>query len=983
MVILFFCVYVHAENITYENCTNTNGYDVGVTEATYTDKSCFCGGQLCAKNQYCNVSRGESQKCHNKFCKDYISGAQQNDLCQRDGYGNGLLEGNPQCSADTCSPAEDFISCCKICPQDRISDNGKCSSVCADSVCDVLTWTTYIISEEQCDDIHTKEDCEHAAGFLSIDFNNLTTANTLQHSIPHGCFKNSDNKIMWNTNGSEYCNTTSTKCVCIQNKNTVENWLWKRPSPKLTTDAINEKYASYTGICHGDCTEELNIHRCCIESKKCEEQSVFVLGCAMETKYTRELTKALCTNLVCTREECCKSKECTCTGGTPSGFRDCPEEGDEHCAFCNNTSYKENNKCLPITHCNSTEFEVNVSTSLSNRVCKVITKCGSEQWISRNHTDTEDRVCSDWKVCAEGEYEYLRGSLYRDRNCSLQNTCPSNEYLLVTDDNTAGACTNLTICGPEQWISKNHTTTSNRKCSEWDVCTDEQYEKISGSLYENRHCEYPKECTERIKSNYTATLNRECANWTICNENEYEKIAPDKVLNIDRSCEKMKTCNSSQYQKSAANETEDAVCKTITICDHDSGQYEKTPPTDTTDRTCDTCLTNNNLIPGCIGCMTEKDCNYDKNAKIHHEHTILAGDTCSGKTCIFIKVVTDSSNDYMTFNPIIDSDNALIYGKNYRFDINTPGDNATFIGQGIAFVKEREVVLSQVTFDKYVYFSIPQDNIEDITYYETVQSGWKFSVQRNCQYTETLLRENSCTSECGGPGFEMWQRTITHEPFNGGIPCPEELIVPKSCVNQDFKCPVNCVYEVNTRPFSTCDAECGKTGKKLTREITIKVSPKWNGTVCPENETSECYSSPLAGDCDCQGTKYDHCGVCGGKDLCKGCDGKFYSSSKSHNDYQLEQHLYIGGVKPFVNKCGQCNPSTEENEKCLSNKKLLGSSNIKASRFHEKFAPAVFIVGFITFIILMFVYIYWPRKQYEALPTSEPKKENKSDILDF
>jgi len=382
--------------------------------------------------------------------------------------------------------------------------------------------------------------------------------------------------------------------------------------------------------------------------------------------------------------------------------------------------------------------------------------------------------------------------------------------------------------------------------------------------------------------------------------------------------------------------------------------------------------------------MTKTDCNYDKNAKIHHGNTNLTGDKCSGKICTFINVITDSANDYMTFQPIIDSDNALLYGENYRFDIKTPGDNATFVGQGITFVKEREVVLSHVTFDKYVYFSIPQDNIEDITYYETEQSGWKFSVKRNCQYTETLLRENSCTSECGGPGFEMWQRTITHEPFNRGTACPEDLIVSKPCVNPTYKCPINCDFEENTSPNSTCDAECGKTGNKLIREIVIKVSPKWNGTACPKNIYEECYSSPSAGDCDCQNTKYDHCGVCGGKDLCKGCDGKFYSSTTTHKDFESEQSLYDRGVKPFANKCGQCNPSTEENEKCSSIKKLLELSNNNASRFHEKFAPAVFLVVFMTFIVIMFVYIF--RKQSKTLTTLEPsifKKEIKSDILDF
>ena len=125
-----------------------------------------------------------------------------------------------------------------------------------------------------------------------------------------------------------------------------------------------------------------------------------------------------------------------------------------------------------------------------------------------------------------------------------------------------------------------------------------------------------------MKNNYTTTSDRECVDWTICNQNEYEKSAPDKISNTDRICEKIKLCTSSQYQKTAATQFEDAVCETIKICDHNLGEYEKTPPTDITDRICDTCIAvNNNPIPGCIGCMTRTDCNYDKKAKIHHENT--------------------------------------------------------------------------------------------------------------------------------------------------------------------------------------------------------------------------------------------------------------------------------------------------------------------------------------------------------------------------
>jgi len=160
---------------------------------------------------------------------------------------------------------------------------------------------------------------------------------------------------------------------------------------------------------------------------------------------------------------------------------------------------------------------------------------------------------------------------------------------------------------------------------------------------------------------------------------------------------------------------------------------------------------------------------------------------------------------------------------------------------------------------------------------------------------------------------------------------------------------------------------------------------KFGGTPCPEDEYEECVRTPPVGHCDCDGNSYDHCGVCGGNDICKGCDGKYYTTFRGHISYESEKHLYLGsGIKPIRNKCGECGGIFSD--ECSKKMKLMASKKEKRSKYQGKLVPTVFVVLFVFFMVAVFVCMNKSKKKYQAIPTeeiSEGEKYHKSVILNF
>ena len=168
------------------------------------------------------------------------------------------------------------------------------------------------------------------------------------------------------------------------------------------------------------------------------------------------------------------------------------------------------------------------------------------------------------------------------------------------------------------------------------------------------------------------------------------------------------------------------------------------------------------------------------------------------------------------------------------------------------------------------------------------------------------------------------------------------------------------------------------------KNVTMVSAEKFGGTPCPKDEYEECVRTPPLGDCDCDGNSYDHCGVCGGNDICKGCDGMYYTIFRGHVSYESEKHLYRGsGIKPIRNKCGECGFFSDE---CSKKMKSMASKKEKRSKYQEKLVPTVFVVLFMFFMVAVFVYMNKSKKKYQAIPTveiSEGENFHKSGILNF
>jgi hypothetical protein len=87
---------------------------------------------------------------------------------------------------------------------------------------------------------------------------------------------------------------------------------------------------------------------------------------------------------------------------------------------------------------------------------------------------------------------------------------------------------------------------------------------------------------------------------------------------------------------------------------------------------------------------------------------------------------------------------------------------------------------------------------------------------------------SDCTSECGG-GVQTRTRTKTQEPWNGGLPCPEQG-ESRSC--NTAACNQDCVLN-DWNDWSVCSKKCS-TGHRL-RERTILKEPRGTGECAATN----------------------------------------------------------------------------------------------------------------------------------------------------
>ena len=868
---------------------------------------CYCNGSICEQEQFCTISNENDTKCHFQFCND----TDIDDFCEVRTLDNDISNVGVTVNGDS-----------------TLYDNGLKQG---NNQCSTFQCIRNSLDVSKC--------CEPCP-LDKIDSSGFCRS---------GC-ENVCNATHWGNNETD--------------------WHWVRPrfgNYALTYPNLRHNYPEYTNTCEDiDCTVS-DVNTCCVEHPICTNLSTSGVKCGDNPlqKYNSTYTNNRCNSLICDFDDCCEINECVCPYGTPSGWVICPSNGTIHCRSCNRTTHWLNDSiCVPLTTCNATQYQSIADYNTADRVCSNLTTCNATQYISTNHTYTTDRQCSDVTICNSTiQYESEAYSKYTNRECSPLTQCANDTYYRT--GSAAGTCELKKICNTSQYQVSPGNITTDRMCGYiTDHCNTNTWESLAPIPgVSNRVCLSPTNCVEKMVTNFTNITDRLCANWTVCTENEWQVSNVVKETNTDRNCSTHKICSVDEWEENPGNSANDTDCETLTLCNSSQRQYEVVSPNATRNRECAKCDDDS-----CIGCMTPSDCNYDRNALIHYEDTeISTPNVCSEKTCTRYDIKFDSDNRTY-FNPSINTNNAILYGVNYRIDLFS-NKTVTF-STGFGFYDGREPVNSSVTFSEYIYFRIPMDFTGKIKYSHGDTPERELPIKRDCYFD--LIPVDRCTSECGSPGFLLQKRVNFIEPLHNGNPCPHSIWTSTSCVDNTHKCPLNCNFTESTHT-GTCDAPCGKKGRKITKNVTVFNLPRFGGTLCPQNTYEPCYGPTPTGDCDCEGNKKDDCDVCGGKNACIGCDGNKYHTPE---------------IPPTWNRCGECGEQLSDS--CRVKLKLLAVKKEKKSKFHEKFIPTTFVVSFVFIFVFMFIYINRKTrtKKYEALPTTDSGIKDsgfyhKGNILSF
>ena len=911
---------------------------------------CLCGSEICSPFDYCDKNSA-TKKCYKQYCQDFMdmvpgfcNQIQTAEVIEEvDGkavtvyknipYGNGLISTTKTCETTHLNGEcthESFTECCRLCPETNSFNRGigLCLSDCDYDICQG-DWMPPPVLD-----------------------------------TPMGL----DGTKTWNK-------------FYIQ----------------------SELNPDWTNYCSGDSCGTDDVEKCCVPVKKCADEDRFSL--CREDKHNRKLIpNATCSNFECTPDSCCEVVECICTGGTPKPATSCSKHQAHECQYCDENSWKSGLTCNDMTQCTAEQYEIIPPTPrLRDRVCANLTVCKPNEYVSTNETiryankdskvfnvdvAVRNRECTTRRECTGDEYQPFEPTEYEDTTCLKLTECKDYQYgdvVLKGGKAVSDAiCKDRTICKQNEYIVTNGNRTANRIC---DIIsgpcpkdTVEVREPVPG-IY-NRICLAPYECKsyEYETEPPTNITNRKCALLSNCSLTQYEILAPTETS--DRKCNPLTRCTSREYEEtSAVPGKTDRTCTDIRECDIDATppQYEFTAPTSTSDRICAECTDST-----CKGCMTVNDCMYDEDVRIH------VPEMCAGVTCTRYKV--GGTNTNIIFEPAMEP---LEYGSYYRFDVVSADMTFVLTGidahQALVLKNSRTLKSSTSTVDiksgEYLYFGIPLNHAGAITYRPGRGTAINFGLQRDCVQTEKFVGSKTgepvCTSVCGNPGAILTQRTTVYSRIADGKECqPVWTSTPcmcvadgecpddfeGTCVYEDCKCPVDCEYTEDT-DFGPCDAPCGEQGFKF-RRINVTKSAKHDGKKCPDYaEKQMCEGEIPQHDCDCYGNREDLCGVCGGTNECKGCDGIYYNIP--------------GYKKPIVDRCGNCHCLNEDNPKCASEEqkescprklKLLAEHKTDRSASTRQNAPL--IVGFILagIFVIIIACVCRPKKKL-YLPVSTVYEE--------
>jgi len=180
---------------------------------------------------------------------------------------------------------------------------------------------------------------------------------------------------------------------------------------------------------------------------------------------------------------------------------------------CGTGEYKDNNRCRPVTTCDSSEYEVSAPSETSDRVCANITACPPGHYISTPATSTSNNICSAYTRCHTDNYLVQAGTATTDNVCAPLYQCNNADRTVESSqcDNTpvmdaSGNRTNnhTCKCRPEDLSATPPTRGSYRAgqecqsgpCNEHTGCSSSEFLFIPGTSSTDNICYTLNDCSD-------------------------------------------------------------------------------------------------------------------------------------------------------------------------------------------------------------------------------------------------------------------------------------------------------------------------------------------------------------------------------------------------------------------------------------------------------------------------------------------------------
>jgi|GEM_PF-3212325 len=283
--------------------------------------------------------------------------------------------------------------------------------------------------------------------------------------------------------------------------------------------------------------------------------------------------------------------------------------------------------CLPLTICESDEYEAVAPTYSSDRRCEPVRDCKPGERVSVAATASSDRQC---EACALGT---SFSSEINSAECASVKSCESDQYIAtaatLATDLTCGDCqTDIVVENGECMACVDAKTCTQFAC-------DQGYVLRNGTCAlavqpDNSACMTADDkMTCACTNGYFGQISWEddqdlwlgtCTAWTDCDPGSFVSVAGSTTA--DRQCE---ACTAFRDYSSAVNAS---ACTALSECG--AGQYVAAAPSLSSDRVCDDCIlgTNFSTSTNAVSCTDVSVCNPGQYVLIS---ATISGDRVCGE----------------------------------------------------------------------------------------------------------------------------------------------------------------------------------------------------------------------------------------------------------------------------------------------------------------------------------------------------------------